>query len=66
MNFPVYDLAAGVRFYSEMFASEPAELKPDYAKWMIDYPRVSFTILAPDALPCVINLSGQCPDRTSA
>jgi hypothetical protein len=66
MNFAVYDLVAGIRFYSAMFASEPAELKPDYAKWMIDDPRVSFTIFAPDVLPCVINLSGLCPDNVSA
>jgi hypothetical protein len=49
INFAVYDLVAGIRFYSAMFASEPAERKPDYAKWMIDDPRVSFTILASDA-----------------
>lgn len=44
INFAVGDLAAGVRFYSEMFASEPVELKPDYAKWMIDDPRMSLRI----------------------
>jgi hypothetical protein len=53
INFAVYDLVAGVRFYSAMFASEPAERKSDYAKWMIDDPNVSFTVFAPEALPCV-------------
>lgn len=62
INFAVHDLVAGVRFYSAMFARDPAELKPDYATWMIDDPRVSFTIFAHDALPRTINLSGQCPN----
>jgi len=44
VNFAVHDLAAGVRFYSAMFASGPAVLKPDCAKWMLNDPRVSFTI----------------------
>ena len=49
VNFAVHDLAAGVRFYSAMFASAPAVLKPDCAKWVLNDPRVSFTIVAPGA-----------------
>ena len=49
VNFAVYDLAEAIRFYSAMFASAPAVLKPDCAKWMLNDPRVSFTIFAPDA-----------------
>lgn len=56
VDFAVHDLAAGVRFYSAMFASEPAVLSPDHAKWMIDDPRVSFTIFERDASPCVIDI----------
>jgi len=59
VNFAVHDLAAGVRLYSAMFASGPAVLKPDCAKWMLNDPRVSFTIFVRDASPCVIDLSGQ-------
>jgi len=44
VHIGVSDLDASVRFYSSMFGSEPAVLKPDYAKWMIDEPRLNFAI----------------------
>jgi hypothetical protein len=44
VHFAVDDLAAGVHFYSMMFASEPAVLMPNYAKWILDDPRVAFAI----------------------
>ena len=40
----VDDLAQSVRFYSTLFATEPSVLKDDYAKWMLDDPRVNFAI----------------------
>ena len=40
----VDDLASSVRFYSTLFGAEPTVLKPDYAKWMLDDPRVNFAI----------------------
>jgi catechol 2,3-dioxygenase-like lactoylglutathione lyase family enzyme len=40
----VNDLANSVRFYSTLFGSEPAVLKDDYAKWVLDDPRVNFAI----------------------
>jgi catechol 2,3-dioxygenase-like lactoylglutathione lyase family enzyme len=40
----VRDLDASIRFYSNLFAAEPAVVKPDYAKWMLDDPRVNFAI----------------------
>ena len=39
-------LDRSVRFYSALFGSEPIVLKPDYAKWMLDDPRVNFAISA--------------------
>ena len=42
----VTDLDQSVRFYSTLFAAEPAVLKDDYAKWMLDDPRVNFAISA--------------------
>ena len=42
----VDDLESSVRFYSTLFGTEPAVLKPDYAKWMLDDPRVNFAITA--------------------
>jgi len=40
----VDDLAASVVFYTKLFASEPARVEADYAKWMLDDPRVNFAI----------------------
>lgn len=51
VHFPVHDLAAAIHFYSAMFASAPAVLKPDCAKWTLNAPRVSFTIFTSDATP---------------
>ena len=44
VNLAVQDLEQSVRFYSTLFAAEPAVLKPDYAKWMLEDPRVNFSI----------------------
>ncbi len=46
----VNDLESSVRFYSTLFGAEPAVLKSDYAKWMLDDPRVNFAITASTAL----------------
>jgi hypothetical protein len=35
-----------VRFYATLFAAEPTVRKPDYAKWMLEDPRVNFAISA--------------------
>jgi catechol 2,3-dioxygenase-like lactoylglutathione lyase family enzyme len=40
----VADLEQGVNFYSALFGAEPAKLKADYAKWMLDDPRINFAI----------------------
>ena len=40
----VDNLQASVAFYSKLFAAEPARLEADYAKWMLDDPRINFAI----------------------
>ncbi len=40
----VEDLADSVRFYSALFGSEPTRRKDDYAKWMLEDPRINFSI----------------------
>jgi predicted enzyme related to lactoylglutathione lyase len=40
----VEDLPNAIGFYSALFATQPAVVKPDYAKWMLDDPRVNFAI----------------------
>lgn len=42
----VNDLDQSIRFYSTLFAAEPTVVKDDYAKWMLDDPRVNFAISA--------------------
>ena len=44
VHVSVDDLAQSVRFYSTLFAVEPTVLKDDYAKWMLEDPRVNFAI----------------------
>ncbi len=44
VHVAVHDLQQSIRFYSALFASEPAVTKGDYAKWMLDDPRVNFAI----------------------
>jgi hypothetical protein len=46
VHVAVEDLVQSVHFYSTLFATEPAVVKPDYAKWMLDDPRVNFAISA--------------------
>jgi len=40
----VADIDKSIAFYSQMFAAEPARVEADYAKWMLDDPRVNFAI----------------------
>lgn len=42
----VADLDASVQFYRELFGAEPSVVKADYAKWMLEDPRVNFSITA--------------------
>jgi catechol 2,3-dioxygenase-like lactoylglutathione lyase family enzyme len=44
VHLGVEDLSASVRFYSALFAAVPSVLKLDYAKWMVENPRVNFAI----------------------
>jgi len=44
VHVAVQDLAASTQFYSTLFGMPPSVQKPDYAKWMLDDPRVNFAI----------------------
>ena len=44
VHLGVADLDRSIRFYSGLFGAPPAVRKDDYAKWMIDDPRVNFAI----------------------
>ena len=59
VHLSVDDLARSVRFYSTLFAAEPTVLKQDYAKWMLEDPRVNFAISQRDRAPGVDHLGLQ-------
>jgi len=44
VHVAVHDLQQSIGFYSALFAAKPAMVKSDYAKWMLDDPRVNFAI----------------------
>lgn len=46
VSLKVADLGASVDFYSALFAAAPSVRKTDYAKWMLDDPRVNFSLVA--------------------
>lgn len=51
VHVSVDDLAASIRFYSTLFGAEPGVTKNDYAKWMLDDPRMNFAISTRDRAP---------------
>jgi predicted enzyme related to lactoylglutathione lyase len=44
VHVSVDDLNRSIGFYSALFSTKPVVIKPDYAKWMLDDPRVNFAI----------------------
>ena len=48
VHVSVKDLAESTRFYSTLFGTAPSVVRTDYAKWMLDDPRVNFAISTRD------------------
>jgi hypothetical protein len=44
VHVSVKDLSESIGFYSKLFGTTPTVEKSDYAKWMLDDPRVNFAI----------------------
>ena len=44
VHVAVHDLQQSIRFYAALFGQQPSVKKDDYAKWMLDDPRVNFAI----------------------
>jgi catechol 2,3-dioxygenase-like lactoylglutathione lyase family enzyme len=55
----VEDLQASIAFYSKLFAAEPARVESDYAKWMLEDPRLNFAISTRGGKPGVDHLGFQ-------
>ena len=55
----VDDLQASIAFYNRLFAALPARVEADYAKWMLDDPRVNFAISTRGSKPGLDHLGFQ-------
>ena len=44
VHVSVANLDQSIGFYSALFAAPPTVLQPDYAKWMLESPRINFAI----------------------
>ena len=63
VHLNVADLDTSIRFYTQLFAAEPTVLKPDYAKWMLEDPRVNFAISNTGRAPGIDHLGLQVDNR---
>jgi catechol 2,3-dioxygenase-like lactoylglutathione lyase family enzyme len=64
VHIAVENLAESIRFYSTLFATEPTVIKGDYAKWMLEDPRVNFAISTVSGHTGISHLGIQAEDET--
>jgi catechol 2,3-dioxygenase-like lactoylglutathione lyase family enzyme len=64
VHVSVEDIKKAIGFYSALFAAKPAVVKDDYAKWMLDDPRVNFAISTRAQQPGLDHLGIQVEDQT--
>jgi hypothetical protein len=64
VHVAVQDIPQSIGFYSALFATQPAVVKPDYAKWMLDDPRVNFAISTRGRQPGLDHLGIQVEDQS--
>jgi Glyoxalase/Bleomycin resistance protein/Dioxygenase superfamily len=62
VHVAVNDLSKSIAFYSAMFGTDPSVIKSDYAKWMLEDPRVNFAISNRGQAPGVNHLGMQAED----
>jgi lactoylglutathione lyase len=55
----VEDLRASIAFYTKLFAAEPSRVESDYAKWMLEEPRINFAISTRGSKPGIDHLGIQ-------
>ena len=63
VHVAVDDFSHSIGFYSALFAAEPSVVKTDYAKWMLDDPRVNFAISTRGRQPGLDHLGIQVEDK---
>jgi catechol 2,3-dioxygenase-like lactoylglutathione lyase family enzyme len=59
VHLHVKDLQASIAFYSRLFSAQPARIETDYAKWMLEDPRVNFAISTRGSKPGLDHLGFQ-------
>ncbi len=59
VHLSVRDLDASIRFYSTLFSAKPTVREPEYAKWMLEDPRVNFAISTRSGSPGIDHLGIQ-------
>lgn len=59
VHVSVPDLSEGIRFYSKLFGCEPSVREDDYAKWLVEEPRLNFAISQRSHPPGVNHLGFQ-------
>src|SRR5437763_12568877 len=64
VHVAVDDLSKSVKFYSTLFAAEPTVTKSDYAKWMLEDPRVNFAISSRGTQPGLNHLGIQVESQS--
>jgi predicted enzyme related to lactoylglutathione lyase len=62
VHVAVPDITNAIGFYSALFALQPTVVKPDYAKWMLEDPRVNFAISTRGRQPGLDHLGIQVED----
>lgn len=63
VHVAVESLDASIHFYSQLFAAEPTVRKDDYAKWLLEDPRVNFAISTGSRAPGIQHLGIQVENR---
>ena len=59
VNLSVENIDASAAFYTTLFGAPPTVREPDYAKWMLDEPRVNFAISTHGTKPGIDHLGIQ-------
>jgi catechol-2,3-dioxygenase len=63
VHVAVESLSDSIKFYSSLFDSQPTVEKEDYAKWMLDDPRVNFAISTRGRVPGLDHLGIQAENK---
>lgn len=64
IHIDVDNLADSIRFYNALFGADPVKVKSDYAKWMLEDPRINFAISTRAGKHGVEHLGIQVDDAT--